>query len=58
MIFLFNPHDLSLIHISDAMYAVAPINRNITLLGWKPSISLKEGIRILHEDMKDRKSTV
>lgn len=37
---------------SDAMYAVAPINRNITLLGWKASISLKEGIRILHEDMK------
>ena len=31
---------------SDAMYAVAPINRNITLLGWKASISLKEGIRI------------
>ena len=37
---------------SDTMYAVAPINRNIILLGWKASISLKEGIRILHEDMK------
>lgn len=37
---------------SDAMYAVAPINRNITLLGWKSSISLKDGIRILYEDIK------
>lgn len=37
---------------SDTMYAVAPINKNITLLGWKSSISLKDGIRILYEDIK------
>lgn len=37
---------------SDAMYAVAPINRNITVLGWVPSLSLEDGIKILCEDIK------
>lgn len=36
---------------SDAMYAVAPINKNISLLGWKAKISLKEGIQILYDDI-------
>lgn len=40
---------------SDVMHAVAPVNSNITLLGWHPSLSLKEGIKILHEDMKVNK---
>ena len=37
---------------SDTMYAVAPINKNITVLGWKSSISLEDGIKILYEDIK------
>lgn len=41
---------------SDVMHAVAPINKNIALLGWKSSILLEDGIRILYEDMKVCKS--
>ncbi|MEO4981240.1 NAD(P)-dependent oxidoreductase [Bacteroides ovatus] len=37
---------------SDTMYAVAPINKNIAVLGWKSSISLEDGIKILYEDIK------
>ncbi|WP_455669285.1 NAD-dependent epimerase/dehydratase family protein [Phocaeicola sp.] len=37
---------------SDAMYAVAPINKNIQILDWKARISLEEGIRILLNDEK------
>lgn len=40
---------------SDTMHAVAPINSNITLLGWHFSLSLREGIKILYEDIKVNK---
>lgn len=36
---------------SDVMYAVAPINKNISLLDWEAKISLKEGIQILYDDI-------
>lgn len=35
----------------DPMYAVAPINKNIDILGWKSHITLEEGISILHNDI-------
>lgn len=41
---------------NDAMHAVAPVNKNITLLGWQPRISLEEGIRILWNDVNVNKS--
>jgi CDP-paratose synthetase len=34
----------------DTMHAVAPIARNLSLLGWRSRISLYEGICILKED--------
>lgn len=36
----------------DTMHAVAPISKNIELLGWKAKIGITEGIRILKEDHK------
>lgn len=36
---------------SDIMFAIAPINKNIELLGWKSKISLIEGINILHNEI-------
>jgi len=41
---------------TDAMHAVAPVNKNITILGWQPRISLEEGTRILWEDVNVNKS--
>lgn len=35
----------------DPMYAVAPINKNLDILGWKSHITLEEGISILRDDM-------
>lgn len=40
---------------SDTMYAVAPINKNISLLGWEAKIRLEEGIQILFDDIRNRK---
>lgn len=37
---------------SDVMYAVAPINKNISELKWKATVTLEEGIRILMQDCK------
>lgn len=38
---------------SDIMYAVAPIAKNIALLGWKAKIPLREGLEILRNDLVD-----
>ena len=35
----------------DLMHAVAPIQKNIKLLGWKAKLSLEDGIKILKEDI-------
>lgn len=35
----------------DNMHAVAPISKNIELLGWRSKMSLDEGIRILKDDI-------
>lgn len=39
----------------DTMYAVAPIAKNIELLGWKAKLSIESGIQILHDDLIRRK---
>jgi CDP-paratose synthetase len=36
----------------DTMHAVAPIAKNLALLGWKSSITLQEGLGILKEDVE------
>ena len=36
----------------DIMYAVAPINKTISLLNWHSKISLEEGLRIYYNDLK------
>jgi CDP-paratose synthetase len=35
----------------DTMHAVAPISKNLSLLGWRSKLSLVDGITILKEDM-------
>lgn len=37
---------------SDVMHAVAPINKNIRILGWKAKLSLMEGIELLRKDLE------
>lgn len=41
---------------SDVMHAVAPVNKNVAVLGWKPSVSLEDGMKILCEDIKKHTS--
>lgn len=43
---------------SDTMYAIAPINKNLSLLGWKARLSLEQGVKILLKDMKRMKQIV
>jgi CDP-paratose synthetase len=35
----------------DVMHAVAPVSKNISMLGWRSRLSLEEGIKILKNDM-------
>ncbi len=37
----------------DIMYAVAPMEQTEEVLGWKPRISLEEGLAILRDDLED-----
>lgn len=41
---------------NDIMHAVAPISTNLSFLNWQSRISFDEGIRILKEDLEDKKN--
>ncbi len=41
----------------DIMHAVAPVEQNIRLLGWRAKVSLQQGIETLMKDVRERTNT-